>query len=72
MLLCCPVTGTRKGYPFEVALPENLGITGMVLADQIKNLDWRARQAEICDRVPPVVVAEVIGKLATLLQEGSP
>jgi len=36
-----------KGYPFEVMLPDNLAITGAVLPDQVKNLDWQARNAEL-------------------------
>ena len=41
LMLCCPITSRAKGYPFEVALPADLGIAGVVLADQVKSLDWR-------------------------------
>jgi mRNA interferase MazF len=67
LALMCPVTSRVKGYPFEVALPEDLGISGVVLADQVKNLDWRVRQAEHAGTVPQPVVAEVLGKLNALL-----
>jgi mRNA interferase MazF len=67
LALMCPVTSRVKGYPFEVALPEDLGISGVVLADQVKNLDWRVRQAEHACTVPQSVVAEVLGKLNALL-----
>jgi mRNA interferase MazF len=67
LALMCPVTSRVKGYPFEVALPEDLGISGVVLADQVKNLDWRVRQAEHAGTVPQSVVAEVLGKLNALL-----
>ena len=66
--LLCPITSRVKGYPFEVALPAGIPVTGVVLADQVKSLDWRARTAEVACRVPSTVVAEVIGKLGTLLQ----
>ena len=65
--LMCLITGTVKGYPFEVHLPENLEISGVVLADQVKSLDWRARDAHIADVAPEATTAEVLGKLNALL-----
>jgi mRNA interferase MazF len=65
--LCCPVTSRVKGYPFEVALPAGLPITGVVLADQVRTLDWTARRAEVAAAVPPGVVSEALGKLTALL-----
>jgi mRNA interferase MazF len=67
LALMCPVTGRAKGYPFEVALPTGLDVTGVILADQIKSLDWKARRAEIACRAPKSVIDEVLGKLNTLL-----
>jgi mRNA interferase MazF len=67
LALMCPVTSRTKGYPFEVSLPSDLDVTGVILADQIKSLDWRARRAEIACRVPKSVTDEVLGKLNTLL-----
>jgi len=67
--LFCPITSRAKGYPFEVTLPGGLPVTGVVLADQVKSLDWRARRAELAGRLPRDASAEVIGKLATLLEE---
>lgn len=66
--LFCPITSRVKGYPFEVALPADLPVSGVVLADQVKSLDWRARRAELAARLPDDVSAEVVGKLATLLE----
>jgi mRNA interferase MazF len=65
--LCCPVTNRSKGYPFEVPLPEGLGIEGVVLADHVKSLDWRAQQVERAGRVPEATLAEIVGKLSALL-----
>ena len=65
--LCCPVTNRSKGYPFEVPLPEGLGIEGVVLADHVKSLDWRAREVERAGRVPEATLTEIVGKLSALL-----
>ena len=43
LMLCCPITSRVKGYPFEVALGEGEDLAGVVLADQVKSLDWKAR-----------------------------
>lgn len=67
LALLCPVTSRAKGYPFEVALPHGSGVDGVVLADQVKSLDWRARKAELIRRMPDGVTAEVLGRLGALL-----
>ena len=46
LALVCPITSQKKGYPFEVVLGSNK-ITGVVLVDQIKSVDWRERRAEL-------------------------
>lgn len=66
--LFCPITSRAKGYPFEVALPLDIPISGVVLADQVKSLDWRARRVEFAGRLPDDVSVEVVGKLAALLE----
>lgn len=67
LALCCPITRQVKGYPFEVVLPAGLAVVGAILADQIKSLDWRARQAELITRLPDSVANETLGKLGALL-----
>jgi mRNA interferase MazF len=62
----CAIAPATKGYPFEVALPTGLPVTGVVLSDQLRSIDWRARRAELSCRVPPKVVAEVLAKLKPL------
>ncbi len=62
-----PVTSKVKGYPFEVVLPASSPIKGVILADQVKSLDWRARDTRFACRTSPRVVSEVLEKLQTLL-----
>ena len=71
LALLCPITGQVKGYPFEVALPGGLPVAGVVLADQVKNLDWRARKAARICAVPEEVVTQVLQRLNALLAQGS-
>jgi mRNA interferase MazF len=67
LALLCPVTGRAKGYPFEVAVPQGLEVTGVVLSDQVKCLDWQARRAEFICRLPDAVTFDVLAKLSTLV-----
>jgi mRNA interferase MazF len=66
LAILCPITGQAKGYPFEVALPPGGGISGVVLSDQVKSLDWHARRAHLIEALPPRVTEEVLAKLGTL------
>ncbi len=56
LALMCPVTGQVKGYPFEVLLPPGFPVSGAILADQVKSLDWRARRARLAGKAPARVV----------------
>ena len=65
MMVCCPMTTRIKGYPFEVSIA---GPTpSVVLADQVKNLDWRARQAKPKGRVSARELAQIRTKLRALI-----
>ena len=68
LALLCPVTNKVKGYPFEVNVPEGLAVTGTILSDQIKSLDWQARNATFICTVPIEIVEQVLAKAATLLR----
>jgi len=69
LALLCPITSREKGYPFEVALPDGLPVAGVILSDQVKSLDWQARDCAIACAVPGAVVSQVLGRLGTLLDE---
>jgi len=67
LMLCCPMTTRVKGYPFEVALTDERGVASVVLSDQVKSLDWRARKASRKATAPAAVLQEALAKLGTLL-----
>jgi mRNA interferase MazF len=67
LCLCCPVTSRVKGYPFEIAIPPGLPISGVVLADQVKCLDWTARDADRIGALSTGIVSDVLAKLHALL-----
>ena len=69
LALVCPVTLQVKGYPFEVPIGKEIGVRGVVLADQLKSLDWQAREAEYIDGVPRSTMSEVIAKIRVLVED---
>jgi mRNA interferase MazF len=68
LVILCPITNQVKGYPFEVALPSGGKVTGAVLSDQVKSLDWRARNAEFLERAPQSVTDDVLARLGALIE----
>jgi mRNA interferase MazF len=67
LAILCPITTQIKGYPFEVKIPENDNISGVILSDQVKSLDWRVRNAEFITKTPEKVIQEVMKKLNLLI-----
>lgn len=68
LALLCPITSQVKGYPFEVQLTGTTEVHGVILADQVKSLDWRERDAEFIEEVPEAVIQETIAKVQALLR----
>jgi mRNA interferase MazF len=68
LALFMPITSQPKGYPFEVSLPENLPIAGVVLTDQAKRLDWNARKTEYICAIPEKYIREALNKLMVLVK----
>ena len=67
LALICPITSKVKGYPFEVLLPAGGPVEGVVLADQLRSLEWRSRQAEVLGKAPISVVERVLQLIGALL-----
>ena len=63
----CPITHTFRGWGFEVKLSDGLIFDGVILTDQIKNLDWRARRIDIVGKAPAGIVDECLDKIHTFL-----
>jgi mRNA interferase MazF len=67
LLLVCPITSQIKGYPFEVELPPGLQIKGVILADQVKSLDWQARNTQFACQVPDSILQKTVAMIKILL-----
>jgi mRNA interferase MazF len=63
----CPVTSQAKGYAWEVPIPDGLGVSGVILADQMRSLDWKKRRAKFAGTLPRAILEEVMDKAMTLI-----
>ncbi|EFI33415.1 transcriptional modulator of MazE/toxin, MazF [Desulfonatronospira thiodismutans ASO3-1] len=68
LALFCPISNKIKGYPFEVMIKGHTSISGVALADQVKNLDWRARGLKFAASVDESILEDVIAKFEALLR----
>jgi mRNA interferase MazF len=67
LCVVCPITSRVRGYPFEVAIPDDVGVRGVVLADQARSLSWEKRYVQRIERAPAKLVADVRERIAALL-----
>lgn len=67
LAVVCPITSRAKCYPFEVGLTDETELQGVVLADQVRSLDWRQRGAELAAKATPAALDEVGAKIRALL-----
>ena len=68
LAIACPITNKSKGYPFEVTIPVGIGVTGVVIADQAKSVDWQGRGATFRCRMPDDVLDEVFQQVVALIE----
>ncbi len=66
LAMMCPITSVEKGYPFEVAVQDKKA-SGVILADQVRSLDWRMRNVQFITKAKTAVMKEVQAKLLLLL-----
>ncbi|MCF8355684.1 MAG: endoribonuclease MazF [Melioribacteraceae bacterium] len=67
LAIFCPISSQVKEYPFEVKIPDNLEISGVILSDQVKSLDWKTRKAEFICKLPKAVLTDTLNKINALI-----
>ena len=61
--IVCPITNTRRNYPFHVAIPKGSDVTGFAMVEQVRSIDYRARQAKRIGKAPEQVLQEALSLL---------
>lgn len=67
LAIVCPTTSRKRGYPFEVEIPEGLKVTGVILVNQLRTIDWSERNVEIIDQLPDFELSKVQSLIAKLI-----
>jgi mRNA interferase MazF len=63
LCIVCPITNTRRGHPFHVAIPAGQHLTGFVMVEQVKSVDFRSRKAKRFGTAPAAMLEEVLSIL---------
>ncbi|MEO7086901.1 MAG: type II toxin-antitoxin system PemK/MazF family toxin [Gemmatimonadaceae bacterium] len=63
LCIACPITNTRRGYPFHVEVPDGERVTGVVMVEQMKSIDFRARKAKLLGKAPTAMLDQVLSIL---------
>lgn len=68
LAIVCPVTNTDRGYPFHLAVPGASKLTGFVMVEQVKSVDYGHRLAKFVERAPAEFVEDVLDLLAACVR----
>lgn len=71
LAMVCPITNTFRNIPFHVEVPEESSLTGYIMAEQIKSVDYNSRRVKFVEKAPDFVLNEVLGILDACLYEPS-
>jgi mRNA interferase MazF len=63
LCIACPITNTLRDYPFHVSIPDGQAVTGFVMVEQVKSLDFRFRNVKRLGHAPDPVLQEVLSIL---------
>jgi mRNA interferase MazF len=66
-ILVCPVSNTKRKNPFYVSIPPGLAVTGVLIADQLRSLDYRSRDAELITTCSDDLFVEVLGRINPII-----
>ena len=63
LCIVCPITNSRRDYPFHVSIPQDQDVTGLVMVEQVKSIDFRSRKAQRIGKAPEQVLGEALSIL---------
>ncbi len=63
LAIVCPITNTNRNIPFHVALPREMSVTGFVMVEQVKSIDFRARRVKLIEKIPDSTLNDVLSIL---------
>jgi mRNA interferase MazF len=67
LAVVCPITNTDRGIPFHVPIPDTAVLTGFIMVDQVKSVDFESRHAKFVARAPSALLAEALSVLDAVI-----
>ena len=67
LCIACPITNTRRDYPFHVPVPDGQDVTGVIMVEQVKSIDFRSRNVKRIGSAPEAILQEVLSILDACL-----
>ena len=71
MAMACPITNTYRNFPFHVPVPAEASLTGYVMVEQLKSVDFASRKAKFVAKAPPAVLDEVLSLIDACLYDSA-
>ncbi len=63
----CPISNTQRKNPFYAVIPEGEAVTGVIMTDQMRSLDFRARQASFIGECPDLLLRDVLRRIKPII-----
>jgi mRNA interferase MazF len=60
LAIVCPITNTNRRVPFHLPVPASSSLTGFVMVEQVKSIDFQARKAKFVAKAPADLVADTL------------
>lgn len=69
LAMVCPLTNTNRNIPFHVPVPDQSSLSGYIMVEQIKSIDYTSRKVKFVEKAPQTTLDEVLGILDACLYE---
>jgi mRNA interferase MazF len=63
LAIVCPITNTFRNIPFHIKVPENSSLSGYIMVEQIKSVDYKSRNVKFIEKAPQEIINEALAIL---------
>lgn len=71
LAIVCPITSTNRNFPFHVPIPDELTLTGYIMVEQVKSIDYQSRKIKFIEKAPSNIMIEVLSILDACIYQNS-
>ena len=67
LAFACPITNTKRDFPFHIPV-ESTQLTGYIMVEQLKSIDYKARRAKFIEKASPKTIDEILSIVESITQ----